>query len=241
MKIKFPVIPDDIEYLDVIKKREVVLTLNNKDIAGLKWRELQLLIGSKINSGIYHYTMKIASKEENYLGTIRAINFVTKTETNQKDLTMENEIKKLTEKVNNLNSKGSDFSTELLITITKQSYETQINFLNQQLKEKDRNLDELKREIEKLNDELDKADDVIEELKSKTGINQYLDLLKPFLLKQAGSLKAVTNLKDSNPSDIPVDIIQILGLVDWNEIDPDNLNQIIEYLKIFIQKLPLKK
>lgn len=239
MKLKFPLIPNDLEYFDVIKNRQVVESFNKSDIAGKKWRELQLLIGKKCGTGIFNYTMKILSNEQVFKGTVRGINLMEKNDS--KDHSLKDEINSLRDKISGLNEKkGSDFSTELLISLTKQGYETQINFLNQQLNEKNSNIESLKKEIEKLNDELDNCYDIIDDLKSKTGINQYLDLLKPFLMKQAGNLKPVTNLKDSDQSDIPKDILEILGMVNWNEIQSDSLDQIITYLKMFIQKLPLK-
>jgi chromosome segregation ATPase len=129
---------------------------------------------------------------------------------------------------------------DLLLSISKQSYETQITFLNAEISRREIVITKLESKIESLESELDEAAELIEDYKSKTGLGQYLDIAKTFLMSKQGNLKPISNLKDSTPETIPAEIIQILGLVDYDAIPADQLTQIIDYLKIFIQKLPLK-
>ena len=51
------------------------------------------------------------------------------------------------------------------------------------------------------------------------------------------------SLKESNPSDIPPEILEVLGAVDWNhkDITPELIQKIIVGLKQYMfQFLPLK-
>ena len=59
-------------------------------------------------------------------------------------------------------------------------------------------------------------------------------------MMKAGTVQPLTDLKDSNITDIPGTLIEILGVVDWKEVDQKVQVDIESYLRIFIQKLPLK-
>lgn len=237
-KIKFPIL-NNVEYLDIIQNKTTVQTFNTLQTSNLKWRDLQKFIGKKHGGGMFRYAMKFVDNDVIYRGTIRGLTTPGEQPTNDKDTDLRNELEQIKKSISGIGQQ-SGVSVDLLLSMSKQSYEVQINFLNAELTRKDNFILKQETQITKLEDELDKCDLEIEQLRQKTGIGQYVELAQTFLSGKIGNLKPISNLKDSNPSDIPNEIINILGLVDWKEVDTNILEQIINYLKIFIQKLPLK-
>lgn len=240
-KIKFPILKN-VEYFDVLQNKKLVKAFKGTDLEGLKWREVQEKIGLYA-SGQIHYTFKFNDSPDIHKGMMRAVNTETfKTQSNQNDLqvqSLKTEIQSLRSQLDNASS-SSGVTVEMLLSISKQGYETQIHFLNNEITRKDAFITKLESEIDKLNDELDKQDVIIDELKSKTGLNQYLQLAQSFLNKKAGDVKPLTTLKDSNTSDIPERVMQLLGAIEWSQVSDEMLSNIIHYLEIFIQQLPLK-
>lgn len=237
-KIKFPILKD-VEFLDVIKNKQTVKSFVKKDLEGIKWRDLQLKIGALFPAGSYHYALKFNNDDTLHKGVIRVISANPTEQKPETNSNLINEIDALKKQINQIGNAGG-YSVDLLLSIQKSSYETQINFLNAELLRKENFINKLENQIESLNNELDDAAEQIEELKSKTGVNQYLELAQTFLQSKIGTAKKITTLKDSNPNDIPKRIIDILGAVDWSQIDQQAIDQIINYLEIFITKLPLK-
>jgi hypothetical protein len=238
-KMKFPII-NDLEFFDVLKGGKTILTLTNKEIPdGTTWRQLSIRIGQEISAGTYNYSFKLKNNDVVNRGLIRVVT-MDKREVHATDNNFQKELLDIKNQLSNAANKKQDVSVDLLISITKQSYETQIQFLNNELQRKEKQIEKLESEIDKLNDELDKCDDQIEDLKAKTGIGQYLELAQTFLNSKIGSAKKITSLKDSSPDDIPEQILKILGAVDWTQVSPEVLDNIIKYLEIFITKLPLK-
>ena len=125
-KIKFPILRS-VEYFDVIKNRETIKSYKGKELEGKTWRELQLLIGRDCGSGNYHYSFKQTSIADLNNGVIRAVGDNPKIEM-QNIEPLKAEIKRLEQKLENA-SQGNGISFDLLISVTKQSYETQITFL----------------------------------------------------------------------------------------------------------------
>jgi len=236
---KFPKL-DLFEYFDVIKNKQSILNYTNQELIGLNWRDLQLKLGSKVPSGLYHYCFKIKNDDTVYKGQIRAIG---KTVLNEKPLLADtvfvSELNSIKEQIKNI-GQSNGVSVDLLLSVTRQGFETQIGFLNAELTRKENNITKLESTIDKLNDELNNADEQIEELKSKTGVNQYLELAQTFLASKIGTAKKITTLKDSDPQDIPKQILLILGAVDWSQVESNVINEIIKWLEIFVTKLPLK-
>lgn len=239
-KIKFPILKN-VEYFDVLQNKKLVKAFKGSDLEGLKWREVQEIVG-KYASGQISYVFKFNDNPELHKGNMRPVNTDILKPNNQNDLqvqSLKTEIQSLRSQLDNASS-NSGVTVEMLLSISKQGYETQIHFLNNEITRKDSFITKLESEIDKLNDELEKQDILIDELKSKTGLNQYLQLAQSFLNKKAGDTKPLTTLKDSNTSDIPERVMQLLGAIDWNEVSPEMLANIIHYLEIFIQQLPLK-
>lgn len=238
-KIKFPVL-NDVEYFDVIQNKTVIKSFKKSDLEGLKWRQIQEKIG-KFATGSIHYTFKFNNNPEIHKGMMRVIN----TDQNTSDASpalvnkLTNEISDLKDKLNNAAS-GGGVSVDLLLNITRQSYETQISFLNNEINRKDLLITKLENTIEKLNNELSIQDETIQSLQSKTGLNQYLPLIQAFVNKKLPGAAPVTTLKDSNTSDVPPRILELLGAIDWNKVEPNIISEIIKYLEIFINQLPMK-
>lgn len=240
IKIKFPVL-NNVEYIDISKNKNQVKAFTGNEVNGLKWRELSLLIGKIAGQGVYRYTLKFKNDPNINNGQIRGVVQTSEITENKNESYFKNEIEQLTKKVEDLNkSNSSGIGFEMLLEITKQSYLTQIDFLKQQLQAKDLNISKLELQIDKLNDELDTCYQNLDELQSKTGIGNYIELAKDFLkLKLPGEIKPIS-LKESNTSDIPAPILDILGVVDWSKVDENIINEIVRYLNLFIPKLPLK-
>ena len=235
--MKFPVLKN-IEYLDIMKNKQTLRSYKTKELEGLSWRELQSLVGKEFGQGVFRYTLKVNNENKIFNGSIRAIGLMPREEKTN-DSKLISEIDSLKRKIDNA-GQGSGISFDLLISVTKQSYETQINFLNQQIQQKENYITELKAEIKSLENELNQADDIIEDLKAKTGINQYLEIAQTFLKSKLGNTKPIQSLKDSNPDDIPQKILDLLGAVQWNEVDQKIVDEIVFWLNQFVTKLPLK-
>jgi predicted RNase H-like nuclease (RuvC/YqgF family) len=237
--LRFPILKN-VEYLDIIKHTQTIKTFTKKDCENLSWRNLQKKVG-ELTSGMVNYTLKFNDSPELHKGTMRAVNEINSaaasSDDKQKDLL--NEIESLKTKINSIGA-GSGVSVELLLNISKQSYETQINFLNTELTRKENFIDKQQTKIETLENELNECYEQIEDLKGKTGLNQYVDLAKMFLSSKMPGAKKITSLKDSNSNDIPERILIILGAVDWSKVPSDVLDTIIQYLEMYITKLPLK-
>jgi hypothetical protein len=239
-KLKFPILRN-VEYFDVVKNKQTIKTFLKKDLENSSWRDLQLKLGREFSAGAYHYALKFNNDETVHRGLIRVVSsipIVQKNDSKQNENIL-NEIENIKAKIQQA-AQPAGVSYELLISITKQSYETQISFLNNELTKKENFINKQQVEIDKLNDELDNAAELIDELKQQTGVNQYIELGKMFLQSKIGGAKKISSLKDSSPADIPEKIILILGAVDWSQVDDRLIDEIIKYLEIFITKLPLK-
>jgi len=237
-KIKFPIL-ENVDFFDVIKNKTTIKTYGKKELEGKTWRELCLLIGQEFGAGIFYYNYKQKNNDLVNRGTVRGVNNFLATPKENKNLEL-NELEKIKTQISNL-GQSNGVSVDLLISITKQSYELQINFLNDELRRKQNFIDKLEKQIDDLNDELNNADEQITELQNKTGINQYLGMAQDFLkMKMNKGGAPVVTLKDSNTDDIPTEILNILGAVDWSKVSPEILNTIIMYLNMYIDKLPLK-
>lgn len=237
-KLKFPILKN-VEYLDVTNNKTVIKTFNGRELEGLTWRELQSKIGAITGGGAVYYSLKFVNDNTIHKGKIRSVAVQTNEKPIEKNNTMINELESIKKQINSIgNSQG--VSVDLLLSISKQSYETQIGFLNNELVRKENLINKLETQIDNLNDELEKSDELIDDLKSKTGIGQYLEIAQTFLKAKTGGLEKVTTLKDSNPSDVPPRIIELLGAVDWTRVDQHIINEIINYMEMFLNKLPLK-
>lgn len=239
--LKFPVLKN-VEYIDLIKNRTNVLSFEGHEVEGKTWREFQKMIGAKLPDGAYSYVIKIKKDDIIYKGLVRTAGKVT-TMTKVKSESTPDIEKKLIDLASQINKMGSgnNVSVDLLIQVTRQSFETQISFLNIELTRKDATNQKLEIKIESLYKELEDSDILITDLKGQTGISQYISIAKEFISMKAGLAKPIESLSASEASDIPPEIIEILGVVNWGNVSPEIINDITSTMKIFIQKLPLKE
>ena len=228
----------DAEYLDLIKNKVLVKTYKGKEINGLTWRELQLKIGNDLKQSTqYYYVLKNKNETKVSKGIVRSVAENIPEYDKPQAISKEyyQELENLKQEIKNLGS--GNLNTELLIKVTSQGYENQIQFLKDQLLIKDNYINKLENKIESLENDLDEC---AGNDNNKTSISQYIELAQMFLKSKAGNLKPVESLANSDQSDIPQSILDILGLVDYSKIPQSDLDQILNYLRIFIQKLPLK-
>lgn len=228
---------ENAEYLDLIKNKVLIKTYKGKDINGLSWRDLQIKIGADLKqSAQFYYVLKLKNENKIYKGIIRSVSeSASEPEKPQTNKEYYQELESLKQEIKNISS-GS-VNTDLLIKVTSQSYENQIQFLKEQLSTKDNYINRLELKIETLENELDEC---ASNDNNKTSISQYIELAQMFLKSKAGGLKPVESLANSDQSDIPQSLLDILGLVDYSKIPQSDLDQLLNYLRIFIQKLPLK-
>jgi len=220
-----------------------VLEINGDDLEGKTWRELQIYLGERLPIAAYHYLLKFKQSAEIFNGRIRSVNVgkVINTDTGNKsmldDRNISQEFKALKDQLQKaVNSGGVSF--EMLLASTKQGYESQIGFKDQIISQKDELIKELKKDIDDLEDDLQECN---KQLSSSTGIAQYLEIGQKLLNARYGSGKNIS-LKESDPTDIPAEILQVIGAVNWRDpqITPDLVTRIADGIKQYISLLPLK-
>ena len=238
--LKFPVL-NKVEYFDLVKNRVNVLSFTQKEIPdGTTWRDLQLLCGDRLPSGVYNYGMKFYGDNEVYRGSIKAVSL------NKGNINMESpEIQKVTKLISDLQTKLLNVKSEapgvdMLLQMTRQGYDSQISILKDELTRKEKSIDKLELKVDSLETELQNAGDIITDLKKEGGLTQYIQIAKDFLTMKSGNARPIESLANSNTNDIPGEVLEVLGVVDWPQVDPVILKEIIHYLKVFIQKLPMK-
>lgn len=237
-QLKFPVL-NDVEYFDVYQNKQNTITFNGLEINGLTWRKLQELIGKKIGAGVYKYSFKQNKDSNIFNGTIRAISNREKKLNDSNNPEITNQLLSLQKEIQSIKNNSGNVGTDLLISVTKQSYETQINFMTLQLNQKDKVIEKLEKNIDDLEKELTEQDSIIDDLKGKTGISQYIGIVQDLLKVKNGKVEKIS-LKDSDSSDIPKEFIDLLGVVDWSQVEDNIKQEIFKYLNMFIPKLPLK-
>ena len=228
------------DYVDIIKNKKTLLTIEGKEIEGLTWRDLQKFIGKRLPSDIYYYILKVVGDDMVHKGQIKSVGTMTqnKKQDNKYDA-LQQQIESLNEKLSSASS-GNSVSMEMLLEVTKSAYVTRIDFMSMELQKKESENERLIRKIDSLEESLDESEELIDELKDKTGMSQYIKMAQEFLIMKTGKAKGITNLSDSNESDIPTEILRTLGVIDWLKVEPNVIEEIIRYIKIFANKLPLK-
>lgn len=232
-EIKFPILKD-VEYISVFKNRNSVLEIDGKDIDGLSWRGLQLFLGKSLTPDLYQYTMKFKKANEIHSGRIRAtVMGASKIEPEANQSEIIKEFKALKDQISKASDKGG-ISFDMLLNATKQGYEAQISFLNQQLQFKENLTSKLENEINDLENDLN---DCEKESAKHSGIGQYLAIGEKILSMKFGSGKAVS-LKESDSTDIPEQILKVLGVIDWQKIDAESINRIANSIQQYLSVLP---
>ena len=229
----------NVEYIDV-KKGSVLLKVYKEEIEGFSWRQFQELIGKEFGSGKYSYIYKKKNNTTIYKGQINGVSMNKKSaeiiKPDNSGLTFVKEsVDKLNERLDAF--KGNDLGVDVILQVTRQNYDMQIVFLNREIDKQATLIIKLESKIDELEIELSEADDG-----GETKILQYFKMAQEFIALKTGggSLSPVTNLEESSQSDIPPEILSLLGMVDWLQVEPQVTTTIIETLSYYIQKLPMK-
>ena len=236
---------NNVEYATIKRRGKVLLEIPGDDIGKkINWRDFQIYVGKKIGAGRFSFTIKFKNSGELYTGQTNAVDpDIDIAKSNESDSILEKVttvFKSLESKLNNATQSGG-VTYEMLLTSTKQGYDITVDFLKQQLTFKDGTISELKIEIRDLNSELDTADVTIRQLEQRTGYNQYLEPISKILFAKFGGGTPV-KLEDSDPSGIPPEILQVLGVIDYSKIKPEDLQKMVQLLQQYISatSLPLK-
>lgn len=118
-----------LEYLDIIKNKQTILTLNKEHLNGKTKRELELILGSKLGSGRFNFRAKFLNDNTPLTGMVRAVNPNAADETNkQTSGAIDKRLEAIENKITRA-SQGGGLDINLVIEMLKQTYNTQIDFL----------------------------------------------------------------------------------------------------------------
>lgn len=233
-ELRFPILKD-VEYVSISKDRRSVLEIEGKNLDNFSWREFQLYLGKYLPPDQYRFTMKFNNNAEIHNGLIHAVTLnkqgiESKTMESDKILKEFEGLKKSLEKATN----QGGVSFDMLLSATKQGYEARIDYLNAKIADKDLLISEIKKEIDILEDDLSECE---KENAKHGGIAQYLAIGEKVLNMKFGKQPPIS-LKDSNTSDIPQQILEVLGVIDWNKIDPESINKIAVNIQQYLSVIP---
>lgn len=234
--LKFDVLKN-VDYGYITKRKKKVLEFEGSTVESFKWIEFQRYLGNNLPPGRYYFYIKFKNDPEPYTGNTNTAGVIEKMDNTENEVIL----KKFDEVLKKINSKTDGISTDLLLSVTKQSYETHINFLNTQVTKLEAELRDLSSECESLTNDCLEYEQEIHKLKNKS---EYLPLAeKALILLQAkfGTGKVAT-LENSDPTDIPQEILQILGTVDYIKLQADQAayQKIVSGLRQYISLLPQK-
>lgn len=240
-RLKFPVL-NNVEYVSIYRAGMSVLEIDGNEIEGKTWREFQLYLGEKIPIGKAQFTLKFKDSAELHTGAVRAARVGGNYQPNPKedDKMSEKIIKEfsnLKEAITKATNTGG-VSFDMLLASTKQGYEAQATYLNQKITDLNATITELKQDIRQLENDLD---DCEKESAKSTGIAQYLQMGEKIVSIYLGNkTKTPVSLKESNTSDIPDQILQVLGIINWSLIDAESINRIANQIHQYLSVLPEK-
>ena len=202
---------NNVDYGYITRYGKTILEIEGKDLEGLEWRQFQKLVGSKIGAGRIGFTIKFKGDPEVYAGITKAVDLENKVPApedpgDKKIVQLFTDLKKDLER--GISSGGVTF--DMLLNATKSGYDTQINFLNQQLVFKDGVIKDLREDLRDSEEDLDDCSKTVKELEGKTGIGQYIGIAQKLLENKFGSRTPVP-LESSDTSDIPQEILTVLG------------------------------
>lgn len=233
-ELKYPVL-NNIDYCTITKNKKSVLEIDGKDLEGKTWREFQIYLGDKLPINKYYFTIKFKKGGEIYSGMTKAVSLdPKKLESNTMDENkIISEFRSLKDALSKATNQGG-ISFEMLLASTKQGYEAQIQYLNSKIADKDELIREIKKEVDDLEDDLNECE---KESAKNSGIGQYLAIGEKILSMKFGKPGKVS-LKDSDSSDIPDQILQVLGIINWQIMDQQNIEKIASSIQQYLSVLP---
>jgi hypothetical protein len=233
--LKFPIL-NNVEYVSIYRTGKSIYEIDGKDLEGFTWREFQLYLGEKLTPGKCQFTMKFKDSAQLHTGAIRAARVgeaaITKEDNKMSDDIIK-EFKTLKDALGKATNQGG-VTFDMLLASTKQGYESQVSYLNQVIADKDKLIIKIENEVDGLERDLN---DCEKESSKNSGIGQYLAIGEKILSMKFGKPGKVS-LKESDQSDIPEQILQVLGIINWQVMDEQNINKIAESIQQYLSVLP---
>lgn len=230
----------NVEFATIKRRGKVVLELSDKDFGpALPWRDFQKLIGSKIGTGIFYYTIKFKKNPELFNGKTNAVDLEGKIDDVVKG-DLEGVLRKMQDLETKITSMGKgDLNVDMLLQNMKLGHDNQIQFKDMVIADLKEKYNELKKDLDASEHELEDCLHANKSLEDKTGFKQYLEIGSKLLDARLGK-GAPVSLEASDPTDIPQEILEVLGVVDWARIDPDGVEAITKQIKNYISFFPIK-
>lgn len=184
-RLRFPIIPKEIEYLDIID-RKTTLKSYKSEIAGMAWREVnEKLYKDGIPAGKYSYAMKFMKNPDIYRGFIKSVN--PSGERVDKESVGISSIRQTIEGLkDSLRSKSDNIGIDYIINSMQKSHDAESNVYKLEIASLKEKILELKKEITDLNTELDTAESIINQFKESEGQNKLTETILGILNQLAG-------------------------------------------------------
>lgn len=239
-KLKFPVL-NNVDYISIYQNSMSVLEISGDDVEGKTWREFQIYLGERLPIAAYHYLLKLKNSDEIFNGRVRSVNVgkVVKLDTGKNIMNDESKILKEFSSLKDALQKATNtggVTFDMLLASTKQGYESQAIYLNQKINDLNNVITELKQDIRELENDLT---DCEKENAKSGGLAQYLAIGERVAqIYLGGKTKQPISLKESNTSDIPDQILQVLGVINWSLINAESINRIANNIQQYLSILP---
>lgn len=178
-KLRFPVIPPEIEYLDVIQKK-VTIKSYKSEIAGLSWREVnEKLFTDGVPAGKYSYAMKFFKNTAIYRGFIKSVDprgeRVPAADQNESIKAIKQTIDSLKDSLRSDSQKN--LGIDYILQATQRSHDAEISIYKLEIAGLKEKIAELKQEIIQLDLQLDKAEQIIIDFKESGSNNKLTETL----------------------------------------------------------------
>ena len=241
-KLNFPVLKK-IEFFDLTKNGTLVRTYSGDELEGVKWRQMQNKIGDELGPGLYNFNFKHVNKPDLHKGTIRAVPTITKPiDSNDGEVSkLKNQLDVLNKRLVDLGrDSGGGVGVDVLLQVTRDSFTTQIDFYKAEILRKELLISKYEAEIETLNKENDDLTNQLNQNQSPSIIDKTLEAVAMLTKMRNTNVSPAISLKDSDTSDIPKEILDVLGLVDYTRVTQEQIDKIVSYMKMFVNNFPLK-
>lgn len=198
-KLRFPQIPKDIEYLDIIQNKQTIKSYKD-EIAGISWRELnERLYTDGIPQGKYSYAIKFFKNANIYRGFIKSVNPKgDRIPHDQADSlkSIKNTIESLQDSLRKNNS-ASPLGIDYILQATQRSHDAECSIYKMEIAQLKEKIIDLKREISELDSELDKAEEIISQFKEQSSSGDIQKTLLAIANKFLSPTPELIKRKDS--------------------------------------------
>jgi hypothetical protein len=239
-RLRFPTIPKNIEYFDVIKDKLTVRRYEAKEIGGIKWNKLgEKICEDGMQEGKYSYALKIKDLHYIYRGFLKAVNknVIKKIESvpSNEMVTIHKSIIALSEDLKKKGSESNVIGVDYIMQSISRTHEAEIGIYKLQIEEKNFQIKKLENEIDDLEDTLSDYEQQLTEVSASSSTNNLLKLV----MEKINPAKP-SGLSEQNLDGIPSPIVHLIKRVDYSRLSPEALGKVITDLGQYIQTLPLK-